>query len=186
MSRRVRWILLALLVVVVGAVVALFVSQQPKLDDARSKVDAAWKPLRAPDQLPLRYQKLEGAVSAFDAAGGKGRGVSTDLHAAIDRWNRALRGDDAGAQVTAANELEAQGTRLVSNVNASERIKGVPAVIDALVAFTTTKPNPTRVLAYNQAARDYEDERSGALAQPVARILGFGARPVLALGAGAG
>jgi len=184
MSRRARWILLALLVVVVGAVVALVVTQQPKLDDARSKVNTAWKPLRAPDQLPLRYQKLEGALSAFDAAGGKGRGVSTDLHAALDRWNRSLHTDDAGAQVAAANALEAQGTRLVSNVNGSERIKGDAAVTDAVVAFTTTKPNPLRVVAYNRAARDYEDERSGTLAQPVARILGFDERPVLALGTG--
>ena len=186
MSRRVRWILLALLVVIVGALVALVVTQQPKLDDARAKVDTTWKPLRAPDQLRLRYQKLEGALSAFDAAGGKGRGVSIDLHAALDRWNRALRGGDAGAQVAAANALEAQGTRLVSNVTGSERLKGDAAVTDAVVAFTTTKPDPALVNAYNQAARDYEDERSGTFAQPVARIFGFDERPVLALGAGAG
>jgi hypothetical protein len=32
--------------------------------------------------------------------------------------------------------------------------------------------------------RDYEADRTDALAQPVARVLGFGARPVLALGTG--
>lgn len=165
---------------------ALVITQQPKLDDARSKVDAAWKPLRAPDQLRVRYQKLEGALSAFDAAGGKGRGVSIDLHAALDRWNRSLRTDDSGEQATAADAVEAQGTRLVSNVSGSPRIKSDQAITDALVAFTTTKPSSQLVATYNQAVRDYEDERTGALAQPVAKVLGFDARPVLALGAGAG
>src|SRR2546421_3912921 len=105
MSRRTRWIVLALLVVIVGGGAALVFTQQPKLDDARSKVDTTWKPLRAQDQLVLRYQKLQGALSAFDAGGGKGRGVSTDLHAALERWNTSLHGDDAGAQAAAANAV---------------------------------------------------------------------------------
>jgi hypothetical protein len=83
MSRRTKWILLALLVVLVGGAVSLVVTQQPKLDDARNKVDAAWKPLVATDQLPLRYQTLTGALSAFDAAGGADRDVSKDLQAAL-------------------------------------------------------------------------------------------------------
>jgi hypothetical protein len=185
MSRRTRWIILALLVVIVAGVAALVFTQQPKLDDARNNVDTTWKPLRAQDQLVVRYQKLQGALSAFDAAGGKGRGVSTDLHAALDRWNTTLQGDDAGAQAAAANAVEAQGTRLVANANGSERMKDDRAVIDAVLGFTTSTPKPEFVAAYNRAVRDYEDERTGALAQPVARILGFDARPVLALGSGA-
>jgi hypothetical protein len=186
MSRRTRWILLALIVVLVGGVAALVLTQQPKLDDARSKVDTAWKPLRGSDQLPVRYQNLTGALSAFDAAGGKDRAVSNDLHAALDRWGTALRGDDAGAQASAANAVEAQGTRLVANALGSERIKADKAVTDALTRFATTTPSPTFVDAYNRAVHDYEDQRTDALARPVARVLGFGARPVLALGSGAG
>ncbi len=91
MSRRTRWILLALIVVIVGGAIALVVVERPKLDDARSAVDRHWKPLRAPDQLVLRYQKLEGALSAFDAAGGSDRGVSKDLHAALAAWKQALK-----------------------------------------------------------------------------------------------
>src|SRR5262245_7486678 len=133
MSRRTRWIVLALLVVIVGGLAALVLTQQPKLDDARAKVDRTGKPLVGNDQLVLRYQKLEGALSAFDAAGGKGRGVSTDLHAALDRWHTAVRGDDAGAQADAANAVEAQGTRLVANATGSERMKLDQAVTDAMV-----------------------------------------------------
>jgi len=184
MSRRTRWILLALIVLLVGGAAALVLTQQPKLDDARSKVDTAWKPLRA--ELPLRYQGLTGALSAFDAAGGTGRGVSKDLRAALDRWDASLHDGDAGTQAAAANAVEAQGTRLVANVLGSERIRADKAVTDALSKFATTTPNASAVGGYNHAVRDYEDVRTDALAQPVARVLGFGARPVLALGTGAG
>jgi hypothetical protein len=182
MSRRTRWILLALIVVIVGGAIALVVVQQPKLDDARTKVDDTWKPLRAPDQLVLRYQKLEGALTAFDAAGGQGRDVSTDLHAALDAWAKALRDGDAASQAPAANTVEAQGTRLVANTLGSQRLSADKAVTDSLVQFANAKPTEDLVDAYNRAVRAYEDERTGTLSQPVARVLGFDARPVFVLG----
>lgn len=186
MSRRLRWILLALVVVLVGGSVALVLTQQPELDDARTKADTAWKPLRAPDQLVVRYQTLAGALSAFDAAGGQDRDVSKELHAALDAWTAALRDGDADSQVRAANRVEAQGTRLVTNGLGSQRLRADPAVVDSLATFATTVPNAKLVTAYNRAVRDYEDERNGALALPVARMFGFDARPVLALGTGGG
>ena len=130
----------------------------------------------------LRYQKLEGALSAFDAAGGKGRAVSTDLHAALDAWHQALQSGDAGAQAVSANALEAQATRLRANVNGSDRLKADPAVTDSLAAFAGTAPPATLITAYNHAVRKYEDERSGTLQRPVARLLGYDARPLLVLG----
>jgi hypothetical protein len=183
MSRRLWWILLALVVLVLGGIVALVVTQQPKLDDAEAKVDTTWKPLRGPDQLVLRYQTLEGALTAFDAAGGKDRDVSRDLHAALEAWNRALRGGSAADQAQAANRVEAQGTRLVTNALGSDRLKTNTAVTDSLTKFANTKPDPLRVIAYNAAVTDYEDQRTSTLAKPVARILGFDARPTLQLGA---
>jgi hypothetical protein len=184
MSRRTRWILLALIVVIMGGAIALVVVERPKLDDARSVVDRHWKPLRAPDQLVLRYQKLEGALSAFDAAGGNDRGVSKDLHDALAAWKQTLKRGDAGSQANAANAVEAQATRLIANVLGSERLKADKASTDALTTFATTKPNAALVTAYNRAVRAYESERTGTLAQPVARVLGFDARPILVLGAG--
>src|SRR4030081_1726301 len=115
MSRRTRWFLLILVVVVVGGAVALTLTERPKLDDARTAVDDRWKPLRGPDQLVLRYQSLQGALSAFNAAGGSDRSVSKDLHAALDAWKRALTGGDAGTEAQAANVVEAQAARLVAN-----------------------------------------------------------------------
>lgn len=184
MSRRTKWILLALIVVLVGGVAALVLTQQPKLDDARTAVDDSWKPLLADDQLPVRYQTLEGALSAFDAAGGADRDVSKDLHAALEAWTAAVKDGDAGAQVKAANEVEAQGARLLANVLGSQRLKGDAAVTDSLVKYAQTTPNPDLVNAYNRAAHDYEDTRTDALAQPVARVLGFDARPVLVIDTG--
>jgi hypothetical protein len=183
MSRRFRWILLALVVVVVGGVVALVVVERPKLQDAQDAVDARWKPLRAPDALVLRYQKLEGALSAFDAAGGSGRAVSKDLHAALDAWNRSLKSGDAGAQATSADAVENEARRLKANVDGSARLKASAAVNDALTAFVGTRPPEPLVAAYNGAVRHYEDTRTGTLARPVARVLGFDARPILILSA---
>jgi hypothetical protein len=182
MSRRFRWILLALVVVVIGAAVTVVVLERPKLDDARTAVDARWAPLRTPTGLRLRYQKLEGALSAFDAAGGKGRSVSKDLHAALVEWNRALESGDAGAQATAADTIEALATRLRANVNGSDRLKADPAVNDALAAFAGTAPPAAVVAAYNAAVRKYEHERSGTWQRPVARLLSYDARPLLVLG----
>jgi hypothetical protein len=179
MSRRTKWILLVLVVALVGGAAALVITQQPKLDDARTKVDATWKPLLAADQLPSRYQTLLGALSAFDAAGGSDRAVSKDLHAALDTWGKALKGDDAGAQAEAANELEAQGARLIANALGSPKFKSDQALTDALVKYTQTAPAHPLVVAYNRAVHEYQDVRTGALAQPVARVLGFDARPVL-------
>jgi hypothetical protein len=184
MSRRTRWILLTLLVVLVGGVAALVLTQQPKLDDARSTVDDTWEPLVADDQLPTRYRTLEGALSAFDAAGGAEREVSKALHAALDAWTSAMKDGDAGTQVKAANTAEAQGARLLANVLGSERLKSDAAVTGALVKYAQTTPDPARVNAYNRAVHDYEDTRTDALAQPVARVLGFDAHPVLVIDGG--
>ena len=129
-----------------------------------------------------RYQKAEGALSAFDAAGGSDRAVSKDLHAALATWSRALKDGDAVSQATAANSVEAQTSRLAANVAGSERLKVDKAVTDALTTFAVTKANPALVAAYNQAVRAYEDERGGTLQQPVARVLGYDARPLLVVG----
>ena len=174
---RFKWVVLALIVVVIGGAVALVLVERPKLEDAQTAVDATWKPLTARDQLVLREQKLEGALSAFDAVGGKDRSVSRDLHAALREWKSALEGSDAGAQVDAADTVEAQGARLYANVVRSDRFKGEKSVTDALVAWAGTQPKKRLVAAYNRSTRSYEDTRRGLLARPVALALGYGARP---------
>jgi hypothetical protein len=183
MSRRLRWILLALIIVLVGGAIALVVLERPKLDDARDAVDARWAPLRAADgPLAVRYQKLDGVLTAFEAAGGTDRAVAKDLHAALVAWNRALKSGDAGQQAAAADALEVQATRLRANVSASDRLKTNPAVNDSLAVFAGTKPTDALITAYNTAVRAYEDERTGTLQRPVARVLGYDQRPRFVLG----
>jgi hypothetical protein len=174
---RFKWVVLALVVVVIGGAVALVLVERPKLEDARSAVHEAWKPLTADDQLVDRYRRLEGALSAFDAAGGSDRSVSRDLQRALEQWNTALKADDSGAQVDAANTVEAQGARLYANVVRSERFGNDAAVGDALAAWAGTIPRPGLVTTYNRSTRSFEDTRSGLLARPVALALGYDARP---------
>jgi hypothetical protein len=183
MSRRFRWILLVLVVVVVGGAVALVVVERPKLQDAQDAVDARWKPLRATDALVLRYQKLEGALSAFDVAGGTDRSVSKDLHAALAAWHRALESGDARSQATSADAVENQARRLRANVDGSVRLHADAAINDALTAFVGTRPPESVVAAYNAAVRRYESQRTSTWSRPVARVLGYDARPVLILAA---
>jgi hypothetical protein len=184
MSRRVRWSLLVLIIVLVGGAVTLVVLERPRLNDAREAVDTRWAPLRAADgPLAVRYQKLEAALLAFEAAGGTGRAAAKDLHAALLAWNRALKSGDAGDQAAAADVLEVQATRLRANVNASDRLKTNAALNDALTVFAGTKPPDALIAAYNTAVREYEDERTGTLQRPVARVLGYDQRPRLVLGA---
>ncbi len=88
-----------------------------------------------------------------------------------------MKDGDAGAQVDAANAVEAQGARLYANVVRSDRFKEDTAVRDALVAWAGTQPTQALVAAYNRSTRTYEDARRGLLARPVALALGYGERP---------
>ncbi|MFN8025301.1 MAG: hypothetical protein U0W40_02760 [Acidimicrobiia bacterium] len=179
---RLKWVLLALVVVVIGGAVALVVVERPKLDDAQTAADQAWKPLTADDQLVARYQKLEGALSAFDAAGGAERSVSKDLHAALKAWNAALKDGDTAQQVEAANTVEAQGARLWANVTGSARFAEQAAVKDALAAWAGTKPPAAMIQRFNRASKSYEDARTDLLARPVALAMSYGTIPTFQLG----
>jgi len=179
---RFKWVLLALVVVVIGGAVALVLVERPKLDDAPTAADAAWKPLTAPDQLVARYQKLEGALSAFDTAGGADRSVSRDLHAALKVWNASLKDGGTAAQVKAANTVEAQGARLWANVTGNARFAEQAAVKDALAAWAGTKPPQALITTFNKASRAFEDTRSTLLARPVALALSYEAIPQFQLG----
>jgi hypothetical protein len=180
MWRRFRWILLVLFVAIAGGATALVVIENPKLDDSRSSVDRRWIPLRV--ALVPRYEKLDTALGAFDAAGGTDRAVSHSLHAELKRWLDTVRHGDANTQVQRANALEAQSRRLSANVFASERLRGVAPLNEAIAAFAAASPGTGLVTRYNRAVRQYEHEREGTLQRPVARVLGYDARPVFVLG----
>ena len=179
MWRRLRWIILALIVLVVGGTIALAVVERPKLDDDQAAVDARWNDLRP--ALRDRYTKLNDALTAFAAAGGGDRSVTADLGAALSDWDKAIAAKDPAAEVAAANQLEGQATRLRVNAG-SPRFAGIPALGAAIGGFTGSVIPADQVKAYNRAVNRYQTERRSTLGAPVARVLGFDERPVLVLG----
>jgi hypothetical protein len=183
-ARRTRWIVLAVLVLVVVGAVAAVVLSQPDLSDARDRVDTTWTPLRGP--LDARYDALAVVNQALTDAGAGDRAVAKDLGTELQRWaTLAAKTDaqaDAAAEAQTAGELEALARRVRANVLASDRLNTNAALQAAIGAYDQAVPPPPQVAAYNRAARRYEDERTGVIRGVVARVLGYDARPQLVLG----
>ncbi len=180
---RLQLLVLLVPVLLIGAGVALVVTGQPPLADARNRIDTRWSALRAP--LATRYDKLAAARDAFVANGGADRDVVKALAEPLRRWQelarvKASEADDATEEAL-ANTLEAAGARLAANVTTSDRFAHVAAVTDPLVAFQGTVPPVDALKAYNHAVRRYERDRNRILRKPVAFALGFDQRPVLQL-----
>ena len=185
MSRRARWLMvIAVLVVVLGAIVAVVVTVQPALSDDRDRVDAQYRAVRP--SLVTRYQALDGVAAALIAAGAGDRAATKDLQAALGRWStlarRPVEQAEAGPEATAANELEALARRVRANIAASPKLQGVPPVTAAMGAFDQAVVSPPVLDAYNQAVRAYENERDGTVNRLVAKVLGFDSRPQLVIG----
>ena len=179
MRRRLRWLVLALVLLVVAGIVVAVVTVQPKLSAARDRVDGAWTPLRP--ALVTRYQALGGVEAALDAGGAQTRAVTVDLHSTLAAWQRLAGVNDAGDQAPLADDLEGLALRVKANVAASARLSSDPAVLMALAAFDRAVVSPPAVAAYNQAVRAYQQERTGAVHHLVAGVFGFSARPELAI-----
>jgi hypothetical protein len=180
MRRRLRWLLLAVVVLAVIAAVVAVVTVQPDLSDARDRVDRTWAPLRAP--LVARYQALAGVELTLAAAGGSTRTVTRDLQATLIRWQQAVKQGDAGTQATLADALEALAQRVKANFVASGRLRSNAPLSAALTGFDQRLVSPPAVAAYNRAVRAYEPKRRGAVRSLVASVFGFDGRPVLVLG----
>jgi hypothetical protein len=183
--RRLRWILLLVVALVVAAIAAGAFLVRPGLEDGRDRVDARWTPLRP--SLLARYEALDGVEAALAASPTAGdSAVTSDLQSALDDWDEyALRGPrhtDPGEEAVAANELEALARRVRANIAGSPRLQQDVALADAMTAFDQAVVTPAAVAAYNRAVRSYEDERSGFFEKIVAGLLGYDSRPVLILG----
>jgi hypothetical protein len=182
--RRLKWIVLALVLLLVAAVVAAALLVRPDLLDTQAGADARWTPLRAP--LAARYTALGGVADALVAAGEGDRAVTKELQAELSRWDRfALRGPkhtDPAAETASADQLEALARRARANVFASARLAADPVLVAAFAAFDQAVVPPGAVHAYNRAVRAYQDAREGAVNALVAKVLGYGARPELLVG----
>src|SRR5438552_14386810 len=180
--RGVRLLALLVALLVVGAVDLVLVGR-PELRDGRAAVDHRWTALRAP--LQARYEKLAAAFDAFTFAGGADRSVAKDLRPALDRWDRLRRASDANADAAAeaatANRLEGLGARLRADILASDRLRVVTQLGDAITTYTGTTPPATAVTGYDAAVKRYEHARNSTLRKPVAFLFGYDERPVLVI-----
>ena len=184
MTRRLRWLFVLVVALAVATVVAGVVVVQPKLSDARDRVDARWLPLRAP--LAARYEALAKVGQAFTTAGAGSRTVTKALDAQLRGWQQlAGRGDahdQPGAEAAAANALEALARRARANFAASDKLKTDQGIAAAFAAFDQSVPPVAAVTAYNAAVRSYEHERTGIVHRLVASVLGYDDQPALVLG----
>lgn len=181
--RRVRWLVIGAVALALAGAVAAVVTIEPKLSDARDRVDQRWAPLREP--LIARYQALSGMATALHDAGAGERAVTAALDDALARWSKlALRGakhTDVTVEAKTANELEALARRVNANIDASDRLKVNEAIKAARSAFDlAVVPVPT-ISAFNRAVRTYEDQRSGIVNRLVAGALGYKSRPLLVI-----
>ena len=182
MRRRLGWLALALVVLVIIAGVVAVVAVRPSVNDARDRVDRAWTPLQAP--LDARYQDLAEVRAALDAGGQANRTVTQDLTAALHQWQQVARANDPAVQVPSANGLEALVARLKVNLVASPRLQSLPPLQAALDAFNQAVVNPPGVRSFNNAVDAYQRARTGTVKRLVADTFGYGARPQLELAGG--
>jgi hypothetical protein len=174
MRGRLRWIFVAILVLLIAGAVALVFAQKPTLDDGRDGVNARWSALRP--ALVTRYERLDAALQLFVVAAGE-RTVATDTQRELAAWRSAIEDGGEERQADAANRLEGLGVRLRANILASPRLAEVPELSDALTAYDTSAPGADLVERYNRAVENYEDDRTDTLHVPVARLFGFDSRP---------
>src|SRR6476469_4202320 len=102
--------LLVIAAIVAGVIVVL--TSRSELQSARRQVNLTWSPLRT--ELDARYKVLEVANAAVLDVPGPLHLIVAQVATAAKDWHDLLtNGGSVGAQVTAANKLEALGRRLV-------------------------------------------------------------------------
>jgi hypothetical protein len=179
MGRRIRWTVLALVVVLVTGIVILVITVRPGLQDDAQVVRRSWRPLVQP--LSLRYATLNGLVGALEDAGTSDRELTRQLRRTLTDWDLVRPTTDDEAQTRTANDLESLTTRIRGFVRASARLQDDEGLNEALAAFDDARVPPRLVERYNDAVLDYERNRAGMLRRIVATLDGYGAHPTLQL-----
>ena len=164
--------LLIVAALVAGVIVVL--SSRSELQSSRRQVNEAWSLLEA--QLDTRFDKLKAGSDAVRSIPGPLHPIVVQLDSAERKW-RDLRtnGGSIAAQVTAANNLEALGRRLVQAARAAHRLRDKPAL--ATVNAFAADPSPRAAPVFENAVTRYERERNRPARRLAADILGYKSVP---------
>jgi hypothetical protein len=164
--------LLIVAALVAGVIVVL--SSRSELQSSRRQVNEAWSLLEG--QLDTRFDKLKAGSDAVRSIPGPLHRIVVQLDSADRKW-RELRtnGGSVAAQVTAANNLEALGRRLVQAARAAHRLRDKPA-LDTVNAFAAD-PAPRAAPVFENAVSRYERERNRPARRLAADILGYKSVP---------
>lgn len=179
MGRRIRWILLALVVVVVTGIVILVITVRPGLQDDSQEVRRTWRPLVEP--LGVRYATLNNVVGALEDAGNGEREITRDLVRTLGTWDLLRATTDDRGQATTANELESLAARVRAIVAGSGRLRANESITAAIAGFDAARIPPRLVTRYNESVLEYERNRDGTLRNIVASLDGYEAQPTLQL-----
>jgi len=172
-----RWVALVVLLLV-GAFVALVITGHGALSNDSRQISDRWKPLRGP--LADRYELLGSAAGVVDQVSSD-RSVTADITKAQRTWNAAQKHSDIDTQVVAANELEGLARRLDANVAASVKLGADADVKAALDAFHQSAPAQPLVDGFDDASAQYAKDRTSIGRRLAAALFGYDARPTLRL-----
>ncbi len=179
MGRWIRWVVLALVVVIVTGTVILVITVRPGLQDDAQEVRRTWKPLLQP--LAARYTQLAGVATALDAAGNGDTDTTKQLKRTLSDWELLAATNDDAAQAETADELEGLASRVSATVKGSDRLRADTGLTAAIAAFDASKVSPVLVKRYNDTVLAYERNRDGMLRGIVASLDGYSPHPTLQL-----
>jgi hypothetical protein len=174
--RVVRVLLVVLILAAVVGAGSSVLSARPDLDNAKHDVDSAWATV-AP-QLDARYLKLAAVNQELTSVPGPVHSLVGSADAALAHWRDVRQHSGVGAQVAAANDVEAIARRLLATQAASPRVRGNATLLRDVGQYLAVS---TRNAAadFNRAVESYEHERKGPVRAVVASVLGDKAMPVL-------
>ena len=175
--RFLRWLRIFIPLLVIAALIAgviVVLTSRSELQSARRQVNATWGPLRG--ELDKRYTVLEAANAAAKNVPGPLHLIVTQVDTAAKDWHDLVtNGGSVGAQVTAANKLEALGRRLVQAARKAPRLQG-KTELTTINNYASSEP-PRGIAPFEEAVSRYERERNRPARRLAASILGYKSVP---------
>jgi hypothetical protein len=175
--RFLRWLRIFIPLLVIAAVVAgviVVLTSRSELQSARRQVNLTWSPLRT--ELDTRYKVLAAANAAVNDVPGPLHLIVAQVATASNEWHDLLaNGGSVGAEVTAANKLEALGRRLVQAARKAPRLRG-KGELATINDYASSAP-PRGITPFEAAVSHYERERNRPARRLAASILGYKSVP---------